>query len=189
MHVIYVPVITLLTEKDFITAFRCLGYFLRTKKREETSSYGSTVDIPFLMCQAPVRRYNYCCFTCNWWLHSQACMFLQRGVPPTEAVDSNNNQPHIVMFIDSADNIFTTVFRRHWAVWTYSVADHKRCSIQPNCCSWHIKHVRVKDFYRFVQEYLLIVPNEVSSMPIYVPALSRSFTLVETGTCNSSMYA
>ena len=48
LYLIFLP------EKDSITAFHCLGYFLRTKKRGEI--HDSTVDVPFLMCQAPVRR-------------------------------------------------------------------------------------------------------------------------------------
>lgn len=41
-----------MSEKESITAFRCLGLFLRTKKRGETLD----TDIPFLMSQAPVRN-------------------------------------------------------------------------------------------------------------------------------------
>ncbi len=40
-------------ESEAITAFRCLGLFLRTKKRGEISSI-DTEDIPFLMHQAVV---------------------------------------------------------------------------------------------------------------------------------------
>lgn len=47
-----------LTEKEHITAFRTLGYFLRTKKRADSQCTNDMVDVQFLMCQAPVRNYN-----------------------------------------------------------------------------------------------------------------------------------
>ena len=47
---------TIFAESESITAFRCLGLLLRTKKRGESANK-ETPDVPFLMCQVPVSVY------------------------------------------------------------------------------------------------------------------------------------
>ena len=49
--------IVLISENESITAFHCLGLFLRTKKRGETV-FEDNEDVPFLMCQAPVSQFE-----------------------------------------------------------------------------------------------------------------------------------
>ena len=49
--------IVFVSENESITAFRCLGLFLRTKKRGEALCEDNE-DVPFLMCQAPVRLFD-----------------------------------------------------------------------------------------------------------------------------------
>ena len=87
---------------------------------------------------------------------------MQRGTPLEEAVDETNNQPHIIQFIDDADIDFspqyfivieqaTFIECKTMAIAIFILfAVHYVFNLEYN--------VRVKDFYRFLQEYLLSIP-------------------------------
>lgn len=84
------------------TAIRCLAYFLTVKEegsREQCwcaiSYEGSTSKALQLICQAYIYNdYSYS----------------QRGTPPQEAIDSCNNHPHIVKFIDVTSDVLPQYF-------------------------------------------------------------------------------
>ena len=67
------------------------------------------------LCQVYIHLASYVNFQYiegPWFLNVlQSCnVFPQRGTPPKEAIDKNNNFPHIVRFVDSDDDIRTQYY-------------------------------------------------------------------------------
>ena len=149
--------IVLVSENESIAAFRCLGLFLRTKKRGETL-FENDEDVPFLMRQAPVSQFE------ETGTERTIIFFLlpQRSTPPSEAVDHTNNQPYILRFVDAADSDFTPqyfiVVERSLLIECKNIktalfslfAVHYIFNVEYHSC--------VQDFHRFVQEFLLEIP-------------------------------
>ena len=84
-------------------------------------------------------------------------------MPLEEAVDTSNNQPHIIQFVDTADENFSPqyfiVIEQTLFIECKTIknalfilfAVHYVFNLEYN--------VRVKDFYRFIQEYIMGIPD------------------------------
>ena len=97
---------------------------------------------------------------------------MQRGTPPEEAADSTNNQPHIVQFIDTSDANFSP---QYFIVIEQAV--FIECKTMTNAIFtlfavhyvFNLEYnVRVKDFFRFVQEYLMSIADSSKKAVNYV---------------------
>ena len=86
------------------TAIRCLAYFLTVKGKKKAVE--SNADVPFLMKEVPVRHFN---LICQAYIYNDYS-YSQRGTLPQEAIDSCNNHPHIVKFIDVTSDVLPQYF-------------------------------------------------------------------------------
>ena len=105
------------------------------------------------MCQAHVSQTGT-----EWFF-----LLSQRSKPPSEAVDHTNNQPYILQVVDAADSDFTPQYFiiverslliecKNMKTALFSLfAVHYIFNIE--------YHPHVRDFYRFVQEFLLEIPE------------------------------
>ena len=93
----------------------------------------------------------------------QCMFFMQRGVPHNEAPDSANNQPHIVMFIDSADKTYSPQYFiaiEQIMLIQCKTINHALFTLFAVHYIFNLEYnVRVKDFYRFLQEHLMEIAD------------------------------
>ena len=79
---------------------------------------------------------------------------MQRGTPLERAVNNTNNQPHILLMM------LTLIFPRNISLSLNRLQCKMTIAIFIRHCVFNsMYNVRVKDFYKFLQEYLLSIPD------------------------------
>lgn len=92
-------------------------------------------------------------------------LYIQRGTPPNEAVEGNNNQPHIVWFQEESDDedimqqLFIAVEQ------TLMLETNNLVTAVYACLAAHYifnlsYHPKSGDFWVFIQERVLDIPSD-----------------------------